>query len=154
MSKTIHQYNITQIADMFGFHRDTLRKRFKGAGLRASGRDGNADLYLLSEAGPAVFGGTGSSVVGVDPDSLQPTDRRAWFQSENERLKFEVEVGQLCLDEEVRIEMANLVKPMLAELEVLPDLLERDCGLSPKAVKYVQDKIDDIRNSMAERMSN
>lgn len=154
MTKPLHQYNISQIAEMFGFGRDTVRKRLKGAGVKPSGREGNADLYLVSEAGPAVFGGTGSAVDPADPNLLKPMDRKAWFQSENERVKYQRSIGELCHEEEVRIEMANLVKPMLAELEVLPDLLERDCGLSSQAVKYVQDKIDDVRDSMAERMMN
>jgi len=156
MNKPLHQYNISQIGEMLGFGRNTVRKRLKQANVIPSGREKNADLYLLSEAGPAVFesaGTAGSSGSLVDPNLLKPGDRLSWFRSENERLKFEVETGQLCLAEKVRNEMANLTKPMLAELEILPDILERDCGLSPEVVVMIQDKIDDLRNSIAEKVS-
>ena len=156
MNKPLHQYNISQIGEMLGFGRNTVRKRLKQANVIPSGREGNADLYLLSEAGPAVFesaGTAGSSGSLVDPNLLKPGDRLSWYRSETERLKFEVETGQLCLAEKVRNEMANLTKPMLAELEILPDILERDCGLSPEVVVMIQEKIDDLRNSIAEKVS-
>ncbi|WP_435237472.1 DUF1441 family protein [Psychromonas sp. PT13] len=156
MNKPLHQYNISQIGEMLGFGRNTVRKRLKQANVIPSGREGNADLYLLSEAGPAVFesaGTAGSSGSLVDPNLLKPGDRLSWYRSETERLKFELETGQLCLAEEVRNEMANLAKPMLAELEILPDILERDCGLSPDVVVMIQEKVDDLRNSIAEKVS-
>ncbi len=152
MSRPINQFNISQIADMFGFGRDTVRKRIKHAGIQPAGREGNADLFLLSDAGPAVFGSTGSTADSADPFKSQPTDRLAWFRSENERLKFELETGQLCVAEEVRNEMANMAKPMIAELEILPDILERDCGLLPDAVMLVQEKIDDLRNLISQKI--
>lgn len=156
MTKPLHQYNITQIGEMFGFGRNTVRKRLKQANVVPSGREGNTSLYLLSDAGPAVFESAGTGGHGgssIDPNLLKPGERLSWYRSETERLKFEVETGQLCLAEEVRNEMANLAKPMLAELEILPDILERDCGLPPDAVVMVQEKVDDLRNAIAEKVS-
>ncbi len=149
-----HKYNISNIAEMLGFGRDTVRKRIKAAELPKAGREGNADLYYLKDAAVALFGNTGSTGSAVDPNKMKPGDRRAWYQSENERLKFELEISVLCQAEKVRTEFSNLAKPMLAELEVLPDILERDCGLPPDAVQMVQSKIDDLRNNIAQAVEN
>ncbi len=48
--------------------------------------------------------------MSADVDSLSPADRRAWFQSENERLKFEKEIGELIPASEVALEMSALAK--------------------------------------------
>lgn len=153
MKSDPYLFNISNLAEAFGFGRDTVRKRLKAVNVQPAGRDGNADLYLLSDVGPALFGVSGSTADTADPNRLKPMDRKAWYQSENERLKFEVETGQLVPVDDVRKQMANLAKPMIAELEILPDILERDCGLLPDAVRMVQDKVDDLRNSIAEAVS-
>jgi hypothetical protein len=38
-------------------------------------------------------------------------------------------------------------------LETLPDILERDCALSPTAVIRVQNIIDDLRDEMARKIA-
>ena len=153
MTKPLHQYNISQIAEMFGFNRDTVRKRLKSAAVKPSGREGNADLYLLSEAGPAVFGGTGSTVDPADPNLLKPMDRKAHWQAKNEEHKYLLSTGEAVLREEAQIEMAFMAKIFIVFAETLPDLLERDCGLPPTAVSLVQAKMDDYRNTLFEQVS-
>ncbi len=87
--------------------------------------------------------------MSADVDSLSPADRRAWFQSENERLKFEKEIGELIPASEVALEMSALAKTVVQALETLPDILERDCGLQPKDLIRVQQVTDDVRDQMA-----
>ncbi|MBM0956484.1 DUF1441 family protein, partial [Escherichia coli] len=55
--------------------------------------------------------------------------RKAWYQSERERLKFEQETAQLIPASDVRREFAIWAKAVVQVLETLPDILERDCGL-------------------------
>lgn len=88
----------------------------------------------------------------VNVDELLPTDRKAWFQSERERLKFEIETSALIPASDVTREFATLAKAVVQVLETLPDILERDCGLQPLAVTRVQAIIDDLRDQIAQRV--
>ncbi|NIZ23069.1 DUF1441 family protein, partial [Escherichia coli] len=79
-------------------------------------------------------------------------DRKAWYQSERERLKFEQETAQLIPADDVRKEMAIWGEIVSEELAKLPNILARDAGLKPMAVNRVQSIIDDLRNQIISRM--
>jgi hypothetical protein len=46
-----------------------------------------------------------------------------------------------------------MAKAVVMVLETLPDVLERDCALTPAVVR-VQSVIDDLRDQMAERVQD
>ncbi|AGI35701.1 DUF1441 domain-containing protein [Mannheimia haemolytica USDA-ARS-USMARC-185] len=136
--------NINQIAELTGLHRQTVSQRV--AGLTPSlGSNSKLKLYALRDL---ILTGLAEKM-SADVDSLSPADRRAWFQSENERLKFEKEIGELIPASEVALEMSALAKTVVQALETLPDILERDCGLQPKDLIRVQQVTDDVRDQMA-----
>lgn len=142
-----YSWNLTRLADAFGLHRDTVRKRLTTAGIVPTGIRKGAPVYALKDAGPALFGETFAGEAG-DPDQLMPQDRKAWYQSENERVKLEVELRQLLAADEVHREMSRLAKAVTTTLDSLPDILERDCSLSPESVERVQETIDALREQM------
>ena len=80
---------------------------------------------------------------------MLPPDRKAWFQSERERLKFQQETGELIPASEVTREFSSMAKAVVQVLETLPDILERDCAMTPAAVVRVQQVIDDLRDQVA-----
>ena len=91
-----YAWNITRIAEAFGMSRDTVRKRLREAGVQPKGTRGNAPVYLLADVGPALFQGGGEQTAAShQPDKMPPKDRKEWYQSENERLKFQREIGDL-----------------------------------------------------------
>lgn len=85
----------------------------------------------------------------VDIDKMLPPDRKAWFQSERERLKFQQETGELIPASTVTREFSSMAKAVVQVLETLPDILERDCAMTPAAVVRVQKVIDDLRDQIA-----
>ncbi len=89
----------------------------------------------------------------VAEGEMDPHERKAWYQSERERLKFEQETAQLIPASDVRREFAIWAKAVVQVLETLPDILERDCGLQPAAVSRVQSIIDDLRDQIALRVT-
>ncbi|WP_261290063.1 DUF1441 family protein, partial [Escherichia coli] len=89
----------------------------------------------------------------VAESEMDPHERKAWYQSERERLKFEQETAQLIPASDVRREFAIWAKAVVQVLETLPDILERDCGLQPAAVSRVQSIIDDLRDQIALRVT-
>ena len=90
----------------------------------------------------------------VSGDDMAPQDRKAWYQSERERLKFEQEIGELLPASDVAREMASMAKAMIQGLETLPDILERDCAMTPSAVLRVQNIIDDMRDQIAQKVAD
>ncbi|WP_339799650.1 DUF1441 family protein [uncultured Marinobacter sp.] len=142
-----YSWNLTRLADAFGLHRDTIRKRLIAAGVVPAGTRSNANVYRLQDAGPAIFADSFSGAAG-DPDDLPPQDRKAWYQSENERIKLEIELRQLLRAEEVHLEMSRLAKAVTTTLDSLPDILERDCSLTPEAIERVQETVDALREQM------
>ena len=45
-----------------------------------------------------------------------------------------------------------MAKAVVTVLETLPDILERDCALTPVAVSRVQDVIDELRDQIAQKV--
>ncbi|MGM0517965.1 MAG: DUF1441 family protein [Pseudomonadota bacterium] len=142
-----YQWNITRLADAFGLHRDTVRKRLKAAGVVPVGNRNNANVYALKDAGPALFGDTQGGW-GEKPDDLHPTDRQAWYQSELSRVKLEKEMRLLVPVEEAHREMSRLAKAVASGLDSLADMLERDAGLPPEAIDLVEKTTDALREQM------
>jgi hypothetical protein len=47
-----------------------------------------------------------------------------------------------------------MAKAVVQVLETLPDVLERDCALPPSAVMRIQNIIDDLRDQIAQKVTD
>ncbi|EGQ9818961.1 DUF1441 family protein [Vibrio parahaemolyticus] len=147
---TAFEWSISKMAEAFGMSRNTVSKRLRAKNVPASGQVKGSKVYHLKDAAPALFESDGmGSGNEHNPDDMPPDMRKAWFQSENERVKLEKTLGQLCEAHDVAREMALMAKSTIQVLETLPDILERDCGLQPQQVSKVQAYIDDLRDQLA-----
>jgi len=146
-----YSWSITKIAEAFQMDRATVRKRIKSAGLLPSSVKGASKKYSLVDIGPALYGSSQimGECAGYDsPDDMPPNERRAWFQSENERLKFQHEESSLVPDDQVAREMSNLIKAVINPLDGITDTLERKADLTPRQANALQTEIDAIRDQM------
>lgn len=141
--------NINQIAELVGMHRQTVSQRVAGL-TPAIGSNSKLKLYALSDL---IKIGLAEKMTG-DVDSLSPVERRAFWQAENERLKYERDTGELIPSYEVSQEMSAMAKAVVQTLEILPDILERDCGLPTSAVIRLQQEIDDLRDQLSVHVQN
>ncbi|EOS8341139.1 TPA: DUF1441 family protein [Vibrio parahaemolyticus] len=141
-------WNITRIAEAFGLHRDTVRKRLKEARVKPSGKKSGVDIYALADVGPALFAAESSNKSEDDynPNKMVPKDRKDFFQSERERLKYETEIGELIPEGEYRLDLAATLKYLVSAFESLPDNLERRYKMPPEALEYVESWADESRN--------
>ena len=64
-------------------------------------------------------------------------------------LKYERDTGELVPSFEVAQEMSFLAKAVVQSLDTLPDILERDCGLTPSQLTRVIQVIDDVKSQMS-----
>ncbi|OAT46998.1 DUF1441 family protein [Providencia heimbachae] len=141
--------NVSQLAAISDVHRQTVAARLKNV-TPVGGNGSNLKLYSLT----SILSELMKLPPPVSSEEMLPQDRKAWYQSERERLKFEQETGELILASDVAREFASLAKAVVQTLETLPDILERDCALAPSAVSRVQSIIDDLRDQVAERVIN
>lgn len=145
-------WSIARLAEEFGMDRRTATKRLREAEVPPMGKRSGHDVYRLRDAAPALVDAIAAPMggEGMDPRDLPPMERRAYYQSENERLKVETTTGQLVPAAEVEADMAKLVKILVTMLATLPDVLERDCALSAAQVIRVQEACDEVRQAMYE----
>lgn len=87
-----------------------------------------------------------------DPGELSPTEYRAFWQGKNEQLRFERDSGQLIPVEDVGRQYSSLCKSLASFCDSLPDILERDAGLSAEAIDIVQRLCDQERESLYQRI--
>ena len=142
------QVNVSQLAELVGMNRNLVARRLRELELVG----GNGENLKLYELGPALQALLTPSM--KENGEMSPQDRKAWYQSENERLKFEEAQRQLLPVDKVAREYATLAKTVSMVLETLPDILERDCALTPTEVSRVQAIIDDLRDEMARKVQD
>lgn len=149
MDKELENFtlNINQLASVTGLHRQTVASRLANVPV-AAGSNAKLKLYSVVDILTELIART-TDPETVDIDKLLPPDRKAWFQSERERLKFQQETAELIPAAEVSREFSSLAKAVVQVLETLPDILERDCAMTPAAVVRVQKVIDDLRDQIA-----
>lgn len=110
----------------------------------------NGENLKVYELGPALQALLTPSV--KENGEMSPQDRKDWYQSENERLRFEAASWEMIPVDEVAREYASLAKAVVMVLKTLPDILKRYCALTPTAVTRVQIIIDDLPDEMARKI--
>jgi phage terminase Nu1 subunit (DNA packaging protein) len=83
-----------------------------------------------------------------DQDLRTARTRLIKAQADMQEIKIAREVAELIPAHETRREMSVMAKSVANTLDTLPDILERDCGLSAEALDRVQDVIDVQREQM------
>lgn len=145
-----YNWSIKRIAEAFGLARETVTSRIKKAHIQPAGKKSGHPVYALKDVGPVLFISEAVPVTELhNPDLMHPKDRLDWFKSENERLKFHVNEGDLVEAQDSARAMSDLAKALIQKLETLPDVLERDCGIPPEALDRVVHTVDDLRDQMA-----
>lgn len=148
-----YAYNISRLAEAFCLDRKTVRKRLNQAMVRPSGKRNGQPVYALVDVGPALFGATETPKSEKNnPDSMDPKARKEWFQSENERLKFQQNVGELIPEPAYRDDLALVFKLIVAFFESLPDKMERQRTFTPAQLQALENVTDAMRAQLYEMM--
>ena len=83
-----------------------------------------------------------------EPCRMNPLQRKQHYQALREQQEFEVQAGRLIPVQEVEDEQARIIKIFVLAIETLPDILERDCGLTGDAVARVERVLDSVREQL------
>jgi hypothetical protein len=145
--------SLSALSREFGIARETVGRRLARAGIAADGDRKGFPVYRLGPSCRALLAAEIAVTGKVDnPEDLPPLERRAWYQSERERVHLEKEQEHLVPAEEVREQLALVLKITSQLLDTLPDTLERDCRLQPDAVAIIEQRIDLVRSDWAEKL--
>lgn len=135
-----HAFSITELAGILGRDRKTVAAIVRPL-VPTQGSSKTRKNYTVKTLLQAL-----DNPQDLDVRQMTPAERRAHWQAENERLKFEAACRELIPVDDCAAVYRQMVKATVMTLETLPDLLERDCALSPQATTYVQKVIDDFRD--------
>lgn len=89
----------------------------------------------------------------VDPDSLNPQDRRAWYDSEIKRRALQTTDRELILSAEVEEVIATSFAAIAQGLRSLPDTIERRTGCDPDVVAAIEDVLAAEMDALADKLS-
>lgn len=136
----------------FGIARDTIMRKVQTAGLAADGERDTHAVWRLRNILPVIL-----DIGKLDVPSATDALARVRAEAERQRMEFkELELGRergrYVLADDVRTEMAGIVKKVTQMLDTLPDILERDASLPPKAVVRCQEVIADVRDQLAKSL--
>jgi hypothetical protein len=135
--------SISDLAVEFGMTRETVAKRLADGKVKPADKRRSHPVYRLRDALRALLTGPDG-----DPDKLDPFRRKAHFQAEQAQLKLQTDRGELITSGDVERTFAAALKPIRLCLETLPDILERDVGLSPTQVTRCERALDEIREQL------
>lgn len=149
-------WSLNQFSKEFGIARETVAKRIDDAGIKSSGIKKGFPVYKVGEVAAAILNPVSQtpSSAFTSPDMMSPSDRRHWYASEKDRLAFEKEAGFLVSVDDARKQIAEVAKTGLQILETLPDILERDHGISPEMLEDIEETIYQLRIKWAEELLN
>ncbi|WP_411887929.1 DUF1441 family protein [Hydrocarboniphaga effusa] len=105
--------------------------------------------YALSDLLRVYRGEQEQSDIG----SMDAFRRKALVQSQREELKLAAERGEVIPADEVQDEISRVLKLVAQKLDQIPDILERDCGLSGRAVEIIERELDKLRQNLADELS-
>lgn len=137
-------WSIAKIAEFMGMDRKTVSRKIRESGIQPAGERGGYAVYQAREVVKILLAPKVSPGADADLDKY-PEARKAWYQSENERLKFETATRQLIPSSEVARALAHMAKAFASALESFPDVLERDAGLPAESRPVIQTVCDGAR---------
>lgn len=142
---------VGQFCNELSIANDTVQRRLRSSNIEPiKHADGNR-YYRLRELVDVVL--LRDDAGRIDPNKMDPYRRKAHFDAELGKLEMERKSGDLIPRIEVEAEMSRVAKGVNHMLDTLPDVLERDCGLSGAALLKVEERTDALREEFAEQLA-
>ena len=125
--------------------RDVFRRILSERGVQPAGKRGGHPVYRARDVLKAL---TSDFDGADDPDKLKPWERKAHYQAEHEKLRLQVERGELVPAIEVERGHGQIFAITTQGIDTLPDVLERDVGLTPLQLARVEKHLDEMREAL------
>lgn len=137
--------SISGLAKALGSTRDTVKSRLSAHRVQPVSESRGHPLYSLRDAVEAWLAAERRS---RDPDDLQPLERRAYYQGEIEKLKLQVERGEMIPRVEVERAYARAYGLVAQYLDTVTDVVERATASTPEQLRRLEASIDQLREEL------
>ena len=97
--------------------------------------------------------GVQASGGSVDPESLEPMQRRAWYEGETKRRELQVRDRELIPAGDVERVVATAFAALSSDIRAIPDNLERRHGIAGDVAEKVAAALDEAMQSTSERLA-
>lgn len=128
----------------------TVRKRLSE--LRPVGKKSGYDVYDPQLAMTYLVKPRMDSIKDyirtMSPNELPPMLRKEFWDAENKRLNYLQRSGELWRTEDVFVVLAEAFKQAKNSMQIWPDELQREVGLSNEQYRALVRKVDDLRDDM------
>ena len=154
-SRRLREANKSEAAEFFDVAPKTIDSWVRrGAPVLHRGQ-GRLDPWKFDLLDVARWKFSGVSEGGeIDPDQLQPSERKAWFESENKRRDLQVRDRELIPASEVEQAVATAFAAISQGLRSLPDNIERRLGIAPEVTEAIESVLDDEMQALADRLES
>ena len=134
--------NISGLARIFKRDRRTISTLIQAHDVQPAGRAGGRVTYAIGEIAAVLFSTPTTEGTG-DEKEADPKARLAHWRAENEKLKHQLQTGQLLHREDVRRDISvRLLQPVVNMLETLPERVEQHAGLTPEQAAALVEAVD------------
>lgn len=117
-------------------------------------RGGKTDPWVFDLLHVAEWKINGNRQDGdVDPDTMPPADRKAWYDSEKKRLEVGASMKELIPSQEIEEAIPRAFAALMQDLRAIPDNLERRYGVSAETAEMVERCLFEVMDGLADRMS-
>jgi hypothetical protein len=89
----------------------------------------------------------------VDPDTLPPSERKAWYEGETRKRELQVRDRELIPAAEVEQAIATAFAAIAQDMRAIPDNLERRHGIDPQTAEQVEAALLQAMDSLADRLA-
>ncbi len=157
VSQPTRSANKSQAAEWFGVSLATIDNWIRReCPVTTRGNKGQAWSFDLRELAQWYYGRQASAAAGADgdpdPDSLDPKGRLDWYRGTREKMRHLQESGELIGLEDFRQGLARPFKLLANTVESLPDVLERDAGLTGAQVELCVKICDRLREDIYQQL--
>ena len=136
--------SLSVLAREMGVSRDKLRDMIHRAKVQPAGDRSGHPIYHLRDA----FRLLSVPAENVDPATLTPFERQAYWRAESEKMRAMEQARELVPRIEVEQEFARIVKITVRCFETLPDRIERDTGAPGLIIDAIERCVDEVRNDL------
>ena len=146
MKQTSLDLPLGRLAAEFGMSRDILRRVLAESAVGPVGQRGGHPVYRLADAHRAV-------IAQSSPGELNPHSRLALARAIQTEDAIRARRRELLERADAEAEMAGIIKAAVQFAESLPDVMERDCNLTPAQVARMESLIDALREELYQRLT-
>lgn len=145
--------NKAQAAAFFNVSLPTIEAWIRrGAPVRRQGSRGSSWELDLLELAEWHFGGA-KAEDELDPDTMSPQDRKAWYDSEMKKRELQEKDRELVPTSEVEEVVATAFAAIAQDIWAIPDKLERSHGVSATVAAQVERGLSLALDGLVERLS-